>query len=152
VSTQSRVRHWLDAHSAAVEDLRSGEIRLAVAIDAIRREASARHADNQDLMQEVTAAASLLADLTTSALKLPKVPDFDGELFFRAACQRWLDVAMPLNTTGGECTFTAADFDQAAQDLGIGRNELSRAIEVLTRAAGRSARPSIIAADDRREM
>jgi hypothetical protein len=31
----------LDAHSAAVDDLRSGEIRLAIAVDAVRREASA---------------------------------------------------------------------------------------------------------------
>ena len=150
MSNESRVRHWLDAHSAAVEEVRSGEIRLAIAIDAVRREASARHADNQDLMQEVTAAAGSLAELTTSALELPKVPNFDGELFFRAACQRWLDVAKPLMRTAGE--FTATDFDQAAQELVTGRNELLRAMDVLTRATGRGAGPLTIEADDGRDV
>jgi hypothetical protein len=104
------------------------------------------------LIREVCAAAGSLAVLTTDALTWAKVPHFDGELFFRAACQRWLDVATSLTTTGAESTFTPEDFDQAAQDLVTGRSELLRAVEALMRAAGRGTRPSTVADEDGREV
>jgi hypothetical protein len=128
------MRAWIDAHGVTIGELRAGEIRLAMAIDDVRRAADARHADNRDLMHEADDAADSLARLADSALALPKVPDIDGELFFRTACRQWLDAAERVRSATAEGT--EAGFDRAVQDLLTGRREFHRALEVLSRAAG----------------
>ena len=131
MSHASRVRRWLEVHGPALDALRVAEIRLVTALDAARRIGPGRHEDNAALSQETAASAAALELLTGAALQLPAMPDLDADLYFRAACRRWLAAVDVLT---GDASESQTSLERAALEVVVGRDELLRSIELMKHA------------------
>jgi hypothetical protein len=139
MSREHRLRAWLVANQSTLDELRSAEIRLAVAVDALHREATARHAETADLVDEIGAAAAELSRDAATASELDDVPDLRGQLFFHTACQRFLAVAEQLSTVRQRTA--PEDLSEAAKEIRIGRDELDEALAIIAESARSERHP-----------